>query len=100
MNMNLLQTNSYANQISAELPALDLVGELLTMTLSRFDMEVIIESPGFIYDQESGIETFGLLETKIDYEKVFEDNDMLEIVLSGSVKNQFGVQEALACFFL
>ncbi len=99
MNMNKIESTDYQNNYSIELPIHDLVSELLSMTLARYSLEIIMESPDFQYEQESGIETTELLKTTIDGEDIAQTKDTLEITLSGHVTNLLKQRENFTLFY-
>ena len=97
--MNAQQAKEYNVADPTTLPVADLVGELLTISLSRYDIEVIIDASSFFYSSKEGIETTGLLKTTIDAEDMNVSEEQLEITLSGTVLNQLGRKEAFTLFF-
>ncbi len=97
--MTIPKTHDTIDTIPNTLPVFDLVGELLTLTLSKYDIEVIVDLSSFIYSSREGLETTGLLKTTIDAEDTAFRDEQLEITLSGSVVNQLGRKEDFTLFF-
>jgi len=89
--------NSSKGQV--ELAVFDFVGQLLAIALEKYDVEVLIESKDFLYDQENGFEFDSELKTIIDCEEVVETGDGLEITLSGKIENNARAQETFVLFF-
>ena len=100
--MELTKQHQYqhnSNKGQVEMAVFDLVGQLLAISLEKHDVELIIESKDFLYDQGSGFECDEGLKTIIDCEEVVETEDALEITLSGIIENSTRQQESFALFF-
>ncbi len=100
--MELIKQHEYhcnSNRVQVELAVFDLVGQLLAISLEKYDVEIIIEAKDFLYDQGNGFECDQELKTIIDCEEVVETEDALEITLSGIIENNTRQQETFALFF-
>ncbi len=89
---------SHSNRGQVELAVFDFVGQLLAITLEKYDVEVLIESNDFLYDQENGFEFDSALKTIIDCEEVVETGNAVEITLSGKIENSSKAQETFVLF--
>jgi len=83
------------NRGQDQLAVLDLVGELLAITLEKHDVEVVIDSQGFLQDQ---LGTIGE-STLIDCEEVVEEDRVLKITLSGGVQKGRGLLDFFMLIF-
>jgi len=93
--------DQYRNLIreQAELEVFNLVGELLSISFEKYDVEVIIESDEFLNVQPFANEVPGEMKTEIDFEDIVENKNILEITLSGKIKGRLNYMEAFMLYF-
>lgn len=87
------------NRGHAQLAVFDLVGELLAITLERHDVEVVVDSRGFLQDQLGKIDESSVPRTMVDCEEVIEDEKKLTIILSGEVQKDNGLVDSFMLAF-
>ncbi len=79
------------NRGQAQLAVFDLVGELLAITLEKHDVEVVIDSQGFLQNQLGALDDSTVIQTMVDCEEVIEEDHKLKITLSGGVQKNCGL---------
>ncbi len=77
----------------------NLVGELLSISFEKYDVEVVIESDEFVADHTNTYENNHFMKTDIDFEDISETKNKLEIILSGEIKNNHSYKEAFMLLF-
>ena len=87
------------NRGQAQLAVFDLVGELLAITLEKHDIEVVVDSQGFLQNQLGVLDESSMIRTMVDCEEVIEDKHMLKITLSGGVQKDRGLLDSFMLMF-
>lgn len=87
------------NRGQGQLAVFDLVGELLAVTLEKYDVEVVIDSNGILQNQLGSIAESIMIRTMVDCEEVVEEDSELKITLSGGVQKTHGLLESFMLIF-
>ncbi len=87
------------NRGQAQLAVFDLVGELLAITLEKHDVEVVIDSQGFLQNQLDVLGDSTVIQTMVDCEEVIEEDHKLKITLSGGVQKNRGLLDPFMLVF-
>jgi len=95
----LREHNREQNRGQVELAVFDLVGELLAITLEKHDVEVVVDSNGFLQNQLGAYDESTVIRTMIDCEDLIEENRRLRITLSGNVQKNDSLQDPFMLVF-
>ncbi len=87
------------NRGQDQLAVFDLVGELLAITLEKHDVEVVIDSQGFLQNPLGVVGGSALIRTMVDCEEVVEGDHVLKITLSGGVQKDRGLMDSFMLVF-
>jgi hypothetical protein len=87
------------NRRKAQLEVFNVVSELLSISFEKYDVEVIAESDNYLKNDENTNETNCLMKTEIDHEDISETENMLEVLLSGKVKDTCDYEETFMMYF-
>jgi hypothetical protein len=82
-----------------QLAVFDLVGELLAISLEKHDVEVVVDSKGFLSSPLGLIGEPALIRAMVDCEEVIESDNTLKITLSGGVQKNHGLLDSFMLVF-
>lgn len=88
--MELRNFNEFYSGIErkgAESGVFDLLGKLLSVSLARHDVEIIIESNDLYVNKGTTLHIADSAKVEIDFEDIVELDDKLEITFSGNISN-------------
>jgi len=94
-----VQQQQHTSRGQAELEVFNMVGELLSITFEKYDVEVVIESDRFLHESKNYDEILPVMQMQIDFEEIIETKNSLEITLSGDVLGQNSYEESFMLFF-
>lgn len=83
----------------AQLGVFDLVGELLAVTLEKHDIEIVVDSKGFFSVTKEAGENVPMIKAQIESEEVEEEENCLQIALSGVIQKNKGLVDSFTFLF-
>jgi hypothetical protein len=87
------------NRVKTRMEVLDIVSEVLSVSLERYDVEIIAESDNYLIDNDNSNEMKRFMETEIDYEDINETGNRLEVLLSGKVKDTYSYNATFMMYY-
>ena len=98
--MELLQER-YTEQEKGQvqLAVFDLVGELLAVTLEKHDIEVVVDSKGFLPVTKELSGKSSIIKAQIESEEVREEDNGLQIALAGVIQKNLGLADSFTFLF-